>query len=155
MASLIEEVRMALRDRCPAGRQREGGAAAVEFALVLPLLMMLLLGTIDWGFYFWQVQVCTNAAREGARVGSLYRPTDLDFSVAQSEAENAVSNYITNGLLDVSKLNPTPADVVITNTDATVTVAYDVSALTGFTGYVFPDTIRAVAVMRRTPLPSP
>lgn len=48
-------------------RGRERGAAAVEFAIIFPLLLLLIGGVIDFGrAYFTQV-VLANAAREGAR----------------------------------------------------------------------------------------
>jgi len=43
------------------------GAAAVEFAIVLPLLMLLLLGILEFGWMFNQQISLTNAAREAAR----------------------------------------------------------------------------------------
>ena len=46
---------------------RERGAVAVEFALVLPLLVMLLLGLITYGVTFSQGIGLTNAVREGSR----------------------------------------------------------------------------------------
>jgi Flp pilus assembly protein TadG len=53
------------------GRQR--GAVAVEFALVLPLLLLLVLGGIDYGYYFFVSEIAANAAREGARAGAISR----------------------------------------------------------------------------------
>jgi Flp pilus assembly protein TadG len=48
--------------------RRERGAAAVELAIVLPVLFLVIAGIIDFGrFFFFQIQV-TNAAREGARM---------------------------------------------------------------------------------------
>ena len=46
----------------------EDGAAAVEFALVVPLLLLLLFGIISFGMIFAQQLSLTNAARQGARV---------------------------------------------------------------------------------------
>jgi Flp pilus assembly protein TadG len=40
-------------------------------ALVLPLLMLVIMGIIDFGFLFREMSVVTNAAREGARAGIL------------------------------------------------------------------------------------
>lgn len=47
------------------------GAAAAEFVLVLPALLFMLLGVVDWGYYFCVREVAIHAAREGARVASL------------------------------------------------------------------------------------
>ena len=43
----------------------ERGAELIEFALVLPLLLLLVLGIVDFGFMFQRLEVVTNAAREG------------------------------------------------------------------------------------------
>lgn len=48
---------------------KEHGAALVEFAIVLPLLLILLLGMSEFGLLFYNKQVLTNASREGARAG--------------------------------------------------------------------------------------
>ena len=57
----------------------EGGNALVEFALVLPLLMLVFAGIVDFGFLFQRYEVITNAAREGARLAVLpgYGTTDV------------------------------------------------------------------------------
>lgn len=51
------------------------GQSAVEMALLLPLLLMLLLGIIIAVFMFYSYIQVSNAAREGARAGSVYRLT--------------------------------------------------------------------------------
>ena len=46
------------------------GAAMVEFALILiPLLMLITFGIIEFGMFMYNQQVLTNASREGARAG--------------------------------------------------------------------------------------
>ena len=50
-------------------RNDEKGAAAVEFALVLPLLVMLLVGMLEFGLVLWRQEMMTNATREAARAG--------------------------------------------------------------------------------------
>jgi Flp pilus assembly protein TadG len=47
---------------------RYRGVSIVEFALVLPLLLMLTLGAIRYGYLFLKAQQITNAARQGARI---------------------------------------------------------------------------------------
>ena len=49
----------------------ERGAELVEFALVFPTLLLVMLGIADFGFLFQHYEVVTNAAREGARVAIL------------------------------------------------------------------------------------
>jgi len=58
----------------------ERGAVLIEFVLVLPLLLLLLVGMFDLGFAFQQYQAVTNAAREGARMAVLpgYSPGDVE-----------------------------------------------------------------------------
>jgi Flp pilus assembly protein TadG len=51
-------------------RRRDRGAVAVEFALVLPLLAMLLMGVITGGMTFTNSIGLANAVREGARFGA-------------------------------------------------------------------------------------
>ena len=51
------------------------GAAAVEFAIIAPLLFTIIFGIIEFGLLFFDKQVITNASREGARYGILWNPT--------------------------------------------------------------------------------
>ncbi|MDX2200540.1 MAG: TadE/TadG family type IV pilus assembly protein [Phycisphaerae bacterium] len=59
------------------GTKRRRGAAAVEMALVTPLLLTMLFGIIEYGWVFSVRQTLTHAAREGARVAVL-QGTDED-----------------------------------------------------------------------------
>ena len=56
----------------------ERGAELIEFALVFPLLLMIVLGIVDFGFLFQRLEVVTNAAREGARIAVLPGYDDAD-----------------------------------------------------------------------------
>ena len=47
------------------------GAELIEFALTMPLLMLVMAGILDAGFLFNNYEVVTNAAREGARVAAI------------------------------------------------------------------------------------
>jgi Flp pilus assembly protein TadG len=49
----------------------ERGAEVVELALVMPVLLLVIMGVVDFGFLFQRYAVLTNAAMEGARVGTL------------------------------------------------------------------------------------
>src|SRR5439155_11188178 len=52
------------------------GQSLVEFALVLPLMVTVMLGIVDFGFVYFVRGSVENAAREGARYGSIH-PTDV------------------------------------------------------------------------------
>jgi Flp pilus assembly protein TadG len=56
----------------------ERGAAAVEMALVMPLLILMVMGIIDFGRIFNGEIQLSQAAREGARVAALGFPEDPD-----------------------------------------------------------------------------
>ena len=58
----------------------ERGAGLAEFALVLPVLLMILFGIIEFGFVLSRSQAVEAAAREGARLASLSSSTSADVS---------------------------------------------------------------------------
>lgn len=119
------------------------GASALEFALVLPLLVLLLMGILDWGYYFYAEQVVTNAAREGARAGSLQA---TEPALAQSEALAAVRAHLTGGGLEAARAT-VAADLGADS--VRVVVDYPTGSLTGLTGLVVPAGAHAAAEMRR------
>lgn len=69
--------------------QREDGAAAVEFAIIAPLLFMLIFGMLQFGLAFWQVQNLRSAAREGARVAAV-RGSESDVYAAMGAATDSL-----------------------------------------------------------------
>jgi hypothetical protein len=68
----------------------ERGAELVEFALVFPLLLLVMLGIMDFGFLFQRYEVITAAAREGARIAILPGYSDGDVTTR-------VNAYLTAG----------------------------------------------------------
>jgi Flp pilus assembly protein TadG len=68
--------------------ERERGAAAVEFALVLPLLILLIFGVVEFSITYNRQQALHAAAREGARTASLPSST-------QTNIHDAVTNALT------------------------------------------------------------
>ncbi len=63
--------RKKIRSKLRRGAAREDGAAAVEFALIVGLLAMLVFGMMEYGLAFWQLQSLRAATREGARVAAV------------------------------------------------------------------------------------
>jgi Flp pilus assembly protein TadG len=58
--------------------RQEHGAAAVEFALVMPLLLVLVFGVIQYGMYFFAMQTGTSAANQAVRRLSVGDCQDVD-----------------------------------------------------------------------------
>jgi Flp pilus assembly protein TadG len=54
------------------------GAELIEMALVMPILLLLVMGIVDFGFMFQRYVVLTNAAVEGARVATMPGYTDVE-----------------------------------------------------------------------------
>jgi hypothetical protein len=64
---------------------RERGAALVEFALVLPVLMLLVFGAFEYGMFFKDYLTVSNTTRTGARVGSAAGSSaDADYQILQA-----------------------------------------------------------------------
>ena len=83
----------------------DDAAQLVEFALVLPMLLLLILGIAEFGFIFQRYEVVTNAAREGARMAVLPGYTNADV-IAR------VRTYVTQGRVTTTATNP---NIAITN----------------------------------------
>jgi Flp pilus assembly protein TadG len=79
-------------------RRNERGAALVELAVALPLLAVILVGTIDFGRAFRTAMIVTNAARAGALYGSHSVPNAGDTAGMQAAATAVLtSNGLTAG----------------------------------------------------------
>jgi Flp pilus assembly protein TadG len=96
----MDQVRRLLRRFC--GDQ---AAQLVEFALVLPMLLLVVLGIAEFGFIFQRYEVVTNAAREGARMAVLPGYTTADV-VAR------VKIYVSEGRVPTTTTNP---NIVVSN----------------------------------------
>ena len=127
------------------------GAAAVEFAIIAPLLFTILFGIIEFSLLLYDKAVITNASREGARYWILWglnRPTD-------GQIMAHVDSYTTNKLITFGTMVPPTTTIVRSGSDPgdalTVSVVYNydflllptfVSALSNVT------TLSAVTIMR-------
>jgi hypothetical protein len=65
------------------------GTSAVEFAIILPLLVVFIFGIIEFGLVFYNKAMVTNASREAARSGIVYR----DPPVTVAEIQGVVDSY--------------------------------------------------------------
>ena len=64
------------------------GASAVELAIVLPLLVVFVFGIIEFGLVFYNKAMVTNASREAARAGIVYRDPPLTVAEIQSVVDD-------------------------------------------------------------------
>lgn len=101
-------------------RTRDRGAAAVEFALIVPVLVLLAFGIAELGRAFHLQSMLSGAAREGVRVMALQN--------SPSAARDRVRSYASTVTLTDSQIAVTPtscpAGATTTGTTATVTVTY-------------------------------
>jgi Flp pilus assembly protein TadG len=83
-------------------RRGQHGAAVVELALVLPLLVMLLFGLISTGLAYTDDLAISNAAREGARLGSStdYEPNPTAWATSVRDRVKQVYFNESNSLTD-------------------------------------------------------
>ena len=77
------------------------GSTAIELALILPVLVLLLFGIVEFGLLFYNQQIITNASREAARAGIVAgspRPTD-------SEIRSVATSYCSDHLITFGETN--------------------------------------------------
>ena len=105
----------------------EDGAAAVEFALIVGLLAMLVFGLIEYGVALWQMQSLRAATREGARVAAV-GGTDLQVSDA---VVDAAGGSLPDGFsgISISPSGGCPVPSATTPVDQSVTVRIDNASL--------------------------
>ncbi len=115
-------------------KARERGAAAVEFAIILPVLLLVMFGIVEFGTLMYDQIMVTNAAREGARWGSVQSASlahpvscsDPSISIIQGsgscsgtgsgDACLVASSYAANSLISYQGNNNSPTVTVACNT---------------------------------------
>ena len=112
---------MAARLTMKRPRRSQDGAAAVEFALLTPILFLLIFGILQWGLYFWAAQGGSNAAREAARRAAVGEyPVCADFQAYVTDRIDAlgdtdaavITRTYSNGPTPNVAANLEPGDVV-------------------------------------------
>ncbi|HLY93473.1 MAG TPA: TadE/TadG family type IV pilus assembly protein [Gaiellaceae bacterium] len=104
----------------------ERGQAAVEFALIAPVLIILVLGVIQIGIAFNHYLTITDAARAGARTAIVARFTGINSGDVQTAVQNAASS-LDQSQLKVTADDPTDPTWTKAGTDIVVTVTYPYS----------------------------
>lgn len=128
---------------------RDTGASMVEFAVALPLLLILVLGIIEFGFVLAQMNEIRHGAREGARYAAVSRP---DYDGGGGVGDNA---DVVAVICESISLPGTTVSVSLSGgTDrldyGTITVVADTEPLSGLglITAVLPDTLTNEATFR-------
>ena len=123
----------------------ERGQTLVELALVLPVIILILFGTLEFGRLFHSYIVITNAAREGARLGAVGKSDEE----IVSRIREASPLYQADCRLRVFRLEPNES-ARSPGVPLTVEVAYDVELVTPIFSSILPNpvTLKSTAVMR-------
>jgi Flp pilus assembly protein TadG len=122
-------------------RLRRGttGTAAIELGLVLPLLVVILVGIIDYGHIHFTRLAMTNAAREGARAG-----VTVEADQAQAVALAAADLYLDRAGVEATVTATAPSDG-----QPTVTVSVSIEPFSPLIGLVpTPARLEVSASMR-------
>lgn len=126
--------------------QNNRGVAAVELAICLPILILLVCGSIEFGLLFYNQQVITNASREGVRAGIVTETETADII-------QIVENYCNGKLINLNGANELQTDAVTVSApdaqnDRTVSVSYNYNFLfAGILGFT-DKTLSAQTIMR-------
>jgi hypothetical protein len=158
----------------PAPRPREAGVALVEFAILLPVLLVLIFGIIDFGFAFNSQLEIRSAAREGARLATVDNgcsPSAPTSAVPCADGASQLSNLLkatqgrANGLADPRAITITvcypvdnttmPKRPAVGTDNVVVTISYPLRSVTGAFGPILNSkVVTATAVMRLEQAPT-
>ena len=121
-------------------RREERGSVVVEFALVLPILVLLLFGMIEFGRGYNARIELVSAVREGARAGALGKNLSTIADTTKAAAPGLKTTDITVASTTLCSVTPQPADITVT---ATYPFHYEIPLFRSST-----ITLTAKAVMR-------
>lgn len=117
------------------------GQSLVEFALILPLLLLILFGIMDFGRLFHVYLTIDHAGREAARSASIGQN---DTVVKKTAVDDAVDIGLT-----VDKVVINPSGSRSSGNDVTITITYPITFLTPIVGSIVgPITIKDTTIMR-------
>ena len=111
------------------GRRRESAQTLIEFSLLLPIFLVLVMAVCDFGWALRTYLQITNAAREGARVGVVCPGGNA--TSAQTQMTNAAVDK-SSGIL--ASGNVTPTAPCATGQDVILSVSYDYAYITPLAG---------------------
>lgn len=123
-------------------KRGEKGQNLIEFALILPVLLIILAGVLDLGRLYFAYVAVTDAAAEGVAYAAIH-PDDTEGVVDRAQDASGGLIEIDEGLVEVD-LPPT----VASGAPISVTVSYTFTLATPFMNVIVPDGVlmlRAIA----------
>ena len=127
------------------------GQSLVEFSLILPILMILVFGILDFGLGLRSYISLSNAVREGARYASVGNPVGIESDCNGMTNDTVYGRIcVATGGLDVTELDPdvsfpqgvAPGNSVVVSADYTYHFVTPIGDLIGFfSGGTFPSSI--------------
>lgn len=126
---------------------RERGAVAVEFALLLPLLLLIIFGLIDFGRALNAQITLTQAAREGARLDALNEPNLVSRTKAAATGLSKVTVNVDYQCQAGDGQKNFDAQVQTTYSFSFITPIGAIAGLLGGKGLGAPITLSAQGVM--------
>jgi Flp pilus assembly protein TadG len=133
-----------------AKRRTEAGTTIVEATIVFPLMLLLVFGIAEFGISYTQWNSLTNAVREGARTGVVFR-SPCDAVAVTSLVQTTVSNFAGSSGIDTTGITSSVTGACTgTGTQLTVTasVPYNYIALSALAGFAPSKDLSARTVMR-------
>ena len=88
-------------------REDDGGQALIEFALVLPLLLLIITGLFDTARATWQENTLAYAAREGTRYAIVHGSASVDGTIVNSTNQQPVIDVVRNAAVGVPSVSVT------------------------------------------------
>jgi len=132
-------------DQHPRVRPSRRGVAAVEFAIISPVLVLLILGMIEFGRMMMMQQILTNASREGARRAIVETTTN-------GEVVSVVNDYLAStGIAGATvTVSPTDLGAIALGDPVTVrvTTPYSANSWLPSPWFLGGTTVQAESVMR-------
>ena len=127
------------------------GQSLVELSLILPILMILVFGILDFGLGLRSYISLSNAVREGARYASVGNPVGIESDCDGTTNDTVYGRIcVATGGLDVTELDPdvsfpqgvAPGNSVVVSADYTYHFVTPIGDLIGFfSGGTFPSSI--------------
>ena len=132
--------------------RKQDGGSAVEFAIILPLFLLIVFGIVEWSMYLFNDHIITNASRSGARHGII----QVTPRVPSSEIQQAVLDYSEKNLVTFGTKNqpqiivPAICTTFGENLSVKVSYTYTFLFLPALTAGILPQskTIVAETVMK-------